>query len=193
MKKRIVLAVLVPAMVMSMVACGQKSTIDPVKVEQAEETEPMEADEEAGAEVSETSGAEASSANVTVQMLTEEEYEAKKAEGVQLAESGETEYAAHILVTFSQDVTSFALWRLSSDFQNEGESLVIEGLTALAELDEIKANEPVIVTISLGEILPTAGFTYVDEDGIMRRCYLGESGMDGSAFYEEYSASPKDN
>jgi len=213
MKKRIVLAVLAAAMVMSMAACGQKSTTNQVKVEPieadeadtkvdvelAEETEPVKADEEAGAEgvegaeEPEAGETEAGTVNITVQMLTEEEYEDKKAEGVQLAESGEKEYAAHILVTFDQDVSSFILWSLFSDFQDGADEPLIEEETALAEIEQIKAGESVIVTTSLGEILPTAGFSYVDADGLMRYCYLGESGKDGSAFYEEYSITPTDN
>jgi len=93
----------------------------------------------------------------------------------------ESEYQVQIVFTAKQNVHDFRIYRLSfSDIDSEGNP-VFE-TEQIYEQEELSCERPLQAVLTFPGDLPTAGFSYVRQDGQECRFSIGQSGKDGSLF-----------
>ena len=94
----------------------------------------------------------------------------------------DTEYADRVLFTARSPISQFTVLKLTLESLDDAGTAVLSARPASDDplLEGFSPDCPIILQLSFGEILPTYGITYVDENGQTRCFALQQSGRDGA-------------
>ena len=100
-------------------------------------------------------------------------------------ESFDYEYSAKIIFTTNTAVRDFKYVEVNCEFK-EDSTFVFSVGEILYSVDELLPEKPLVVSAFLPETIPTNGIVYTDENGEQRCFSIGQSGIDGSIFLNEF-------
>ena len=98
-----------------------------------------------------------------------------------IADQGE--YAVKVLFSVSRNVKDFKVLALTPQMQNDTLTYSVRELYTLKSLTP---ERPLVATMVFYGDTPNNGISYVDANGQVRRFALGQSGMDGSLYLNEF-------